>query len=83
MDNKVLTQEEIQQLTQIQDKRSLLVEKFGILEFKIQSLLIQKELIQKELIELTEFEIKTGEIFQEKYGNGTVDMDKGEFVSSN
>lgn len=83
MEKKVLTQEEIQQLNQIQQTRLSLIEKYGLLEFKIQSFLLEKDFINKELKELQELESKLGNSFQSKYGDGTIDLDKGEFIPTN
>jgi signal transduction histidine kinase len=43
MENKVLTQEEITQLSELEQNRSELIFKFGTLEFQIQEIELQKE----------------------------------------
>jgi hypothetical protein len=82
METKVLTQEEIQLLKSIQEKRLQLTEQFGIIELRNQELELQKEFLKEELKKLRQEEIKTGETLQQKYGDGTINLEKGEFVSS-
>lgn len=81
MTTKFLTQEEIQLLKSIQEKRLQIVEQFGIIEVRIQELELQKEYLKEELKKLRQEEIKTGETLQQKYGDGTINLEKGEFIS--
>ena len=81
MTTKVLTQEEVAQLKSIQEKRFQLTEQFGIIEIRIQEFELQKEFLKEELKKLRQEEIKTGETLQQKYGDGTINLEKGEFVS--
>jgi hypothetical protein len=82
MTTKVLTQEEIQSLKSIQEKRLQLTEQFGIIELRIQEFELQKEYLKDELKKLRQEEIKTGEALQQKYGDGTINLEKGEFISA-
>ena len=82
MTTKVLTQEEIQSLKSIQEKRLQLTEQFGIIELRFQELDLQKEYLKDELKKLRQEEIKTGEALQQKYGDGTINLEKGEFISA-
>jgi stress response protein YsnF len=82
MTTKVLTPEEIQSLKLIQDKRIQLVEQFGVLEMRLQDLELQKEQLKTELKQLRQEEIKVGETLQQKYGDGSINLEKGEFISS-
>jgi hypothetical protein len=81
METKVLTQEELQNLKDIQEKRTKLIEQFGTLEVYIQDINIQKEILKEELKTLRQEEAKIGEALQQKYGNGSIDLSKGEFIS--
>jgi stress response protein YsnF len=80
MSNKVLTQEEIQQLKNIREQNTQLVEQFGFVEYQIQSLCLQKEELNKNLKEIKLLEISLGKQLQDKYGDGTINLEKGEFV---
>ena len=82
MTTKVLTQEEIQSLKSIQEKRLQLTEQFGIIETRLQELELQKEYLKDELKKLRQEEAKLGEDLQQKYGDGTINLEKGEFTSN-
>jgi stress response protein YsnF len=82
MTTKVLTPEEIQSLRLIQEKQFQLVEQFGILEIRFQDLELQKEQLKNELKQLRQEEIKIGETLQQKYGDGSINLEKGEFISN-
>jgi hypothetical protein len=82
MTTKVLTQEEIQSLKLIQEKRIQLVEQFGVLEIRLQDLEYQKGQLKTNLQQLRQEEIKVGETLQQKYGDGSINLEKGEFISS-
>jgi len=78
---KVLTPEELQQLKTIQEQRFTLTEQFGIIELRIQEFTLQKEHLISELKKLRQDETKIGETLQQKYGDGSINLEKGEFVS--
>lgn len=82
METKVLTQEELQLLKSIQERRLQLTEQFGIVEMRIQELELQKELLKEELKKLRQEELTTGQTLQQKYGDGTINLEKGEFISN-
>ena len=82
METKVLTQEELQQIKDIQQEKSILVEQFGLIEYSIQDLEQQKQLLNSSLSNLKQKEIELGKTLQEKYGDGTINVEKGEFTSS-
>lgn len=78
METKVLTQEEINSLKEIQNNRILLTDRFGVLEVQYET---QKQILLKELSDLLKQEEQIGFNLQKKYGDGTIDLDKGEFTS--
>jgi len=80
MENKVLTQEEIQKLKDIKSKNSNIVEQFGMIEYQIQLLNIQKNNIVEDLKNIKIEENKLGNELQSKYGNGTIDIENGLFI---
>jgi stress response protein YsnF len=80
MEIKVLTQEEIQQLKNIREQNAQLVEQFGFIEYQLQSLFLQKEELSKNLKEVKLSEITLGKQLQDKYGDGTINLEKGEFI---
>jgi hypothetical protein len=82
METKVLTQEELQQIKDIQQEKSILVEQFGLVEYSIQDLEQQKQTLNSSLSNLKQKEIELGKTLQERYGDGTINVEKGEFTSS-
>lgn len=80
MENTKLTQEEIQQLQEIQQQNQSLALELGNLEIAK----IQIENRYDELVEFhTQLKSKENEFGKElstKYGNGTIDLEKGEFI---
>jgi hypothetical protein len=80
MEKKVLTQEEITQLKNIREKRVQLVESFGILESRIQEINLQKENLKNNLKQLIQEETDLGKNLQQKYGDGSIDLERGEFI---
>jgi len=82
MTTHVLTQEELQEIKDFQDKRQILMQQFGVIEFNIQDLESQKQQLIAELNNLKQQEIQIGSKLQDKYGEGTIDIEKGEFISN-
>ena len=80
MEKKVLTQEEIQSLKKIQSNQQILLDTFGDLEYKIQIFELEKQKLKQTLQSQIEEEIKIGKQLQEKYGDGNIDLEKGEFI---
>ena len=80
MEKQVLTQEEITQLKNVREKRIQLVESFGILESRIQEINLQKESLKDNLKQLIQEETDLGRNLQQKYGDGSIDLEKGEFI---
>ena len=82
MTTHVLTQEELTQVQSLQSKRDQLTIDFGYIEFKIQELELQKETLIEQLTQLKTEEAQIGKSIQQKYGEGSIDISKGEFTSS-
>jgi len=82
MTTKVLTQEEVAQLKSVREKRIQLTENFGVVELRIQELNSQKEIFKEELKKLIQEESSLGKTLQQKYGDGSIDLDKEEFISN-
>jgi hypothetical protein len=82
MTTKVLTPEEISQLSFLEQERSELIFKFGQLEFQIQQINLEKENLKNQMLDLRQTELNLAQTLQNKYGEGTIDLSKGEFISS-
>jgi hypothetical protein len=80
MEKQVLTQEEIQSLKNIQSNQSLLIEQLGLLEYRILVLEKEKQKLKQTLQNQIETEEQIGKQLQQKYGDGSIDLEKGEFI---
>jgi hypothetical protein len=82
METKVLTQEEITQLKSVQQERFSMIDKFGTVEVQFQELESIKQKLKLEYEKLKQKEEVLGKQLQDKYGDGTINLEKGEFVSA-
>ena len=80
MENKVLTQEEIQSLKDLQQKQAILTQSLGNLEYNIQVLELEKTSLKQQLMKQLEEEVNIGKQLQQKYGDGSINLEKGEFI---
>jgi hypothetical protein len=83
MEKILLTQEEIDSLKSIQEQNNQLIASFGQLEIAIQSLELQKEQLIEALTTLKTKENDMGKTLQDKYGNGNINIETGEFTKVN
>ena len=81
METKVLAQEEIQSLKNLQNNQNLLITSLGNLEYQIELLTLQRQSIKNEIKRQIEEETKISKELNEKYGEGSIDLEKGEFTS--
>jgi hypothetical protein len=81
MEKTVLTTDELQSLKDFQTKRNQIINDFGIIEFQIQELKTQKEMLVKALANLKTEENKVSQELQDKYGEGNIDLNSGEFIA--
>jgi hypothetical protein len=82
METKVLTQDEITQLKTVQQERYSIIDKFGTVEVQFQELESIKQKLKLEYEKLKQKEEVLGKQLQDKYGDGTINLEKGEFVSA-
>jgi hypothetical protein len=74
-----LTEQEIQQLTQLQSQQDEFVLKFGQLEYQLQNLELQKEKLIEQLEQSKELEMQIANQLNEKYGDGVINLQEGTF----
>lgn len=77
-----LSQEEIQTLTQLQSDQQILINSFGEVEMQIQLAEIKKDSLVEALTSLKNKEVEVGKTLQDKYGNGTIDLESGIFTKT-
>lgn len=80
MEQIFLSQEELQQVNQLNSERADLISKFGAIEYEIQNLELDKKKLTEQLIELNKKSLQTGDGLQQKYGEGNINIETGEFL---
>lgn len=76
----VLTQEEISDLKSIQEQNSQLIISFGQIEVATQNLEAQKLELKNQLQVLKNKENELAQSLQAKYGDGSINIETGEFT---
>ena len=80
MENQFLTPEEITEIKSLNLQRNKLTELFGSLEFDLQVIKLEKLKVIEELKVVTEATNVIATKLQEKYGEGNVNIETGEFI---
>jgi hypothetical protein len=80
MSNTILTTEEIQQLTEVQTQAQQIALELGNLEITRLQIEKRKEEVITFLNEFKAKEQELGKSLSDKYGNGSIDLEKGEFI---
>ena len=79
--NKIyLTEEEKEEITDIQTQETEYIGQLGQIEYQIQSLKVQKDAISKNLQIFEQRKIKFGKQLQDNYGEGSINIETGEFI---
>ena len=81
MAEQKLTPEEVNEIKSIQETQEKLVTSFGELEFQIQTLELQKEKLVEQLETYKTKEKELANQLSQKYGNGTINIEKEVFQS--
>lgn len=77
-----LSKEEVQTLSQLQSDQQTLINSFGEVEMRIQLAEIKKDSLVEALTSLQNKEEEIGKTLQDKYGNGTIDLESGIFTKT-
>ena len=80
MENKKLTQEELQQIEAVQQKSQAVVQELGQIELLKLNLEGRRENVLAFLEELKQEEKALAEALETAYGKGSIDLEKGEFT---
>ena len=80
MEKKVLTQEEIDKITKLKQQFEDLTGVAGNVEIQIMNLQLQKDQIKSNLQQLQQQEKVIAQELEEKYGDGTISLESGEFL---
>jgi hypothetical protein len=79
MENTKLTVEEVEKLQDIQQKNAAIATELGSLEITKLQIEARREEVLRYFTELKQEETTLGKELSDKYGNGTIDLEKGEF----
>lgn len=80
MEKKVLTEEEINKLKELRKQFEELTNVAGSTEVQIMNLQIRKEQLKINLQNLQQQELVLAKELEEKYGDGTISLESGEFL---
>jgi len=88
-ETKKLTTEELQQIKEMQTQYNKFIFELGSIEAQLQNILVNKNIIETEKNNILEDIKKLGErekelvsTLQEKYGQGSIDIETGEVTSA-
>tara|TARA_B100001175_G_C19096918_1_gene443262 strand:- start:30 stop:281 length:252 start_codon:yes stop_codon:yes gene_type:complete len=82
MEKKVLTNEEVSALKDLKKQYRDLTEATGVIEIQKITIELKKEQIKEKLKSLQQEEIKLAKKLEDKYGNGEISLETGEFLPS-
>jgi hypothetical protein len=80
METKVLTQEELTQLRDLQSQQNDLLMDLGSIEYRISLLEQNKAILKAQVIELENLNNELGSKLTEKYGSGNLNLETGEIT---
>tara|TARA_B100001559_G_scaffold316515_1_gene320181 strand:- start:81 stop:329 length:249 start_codon:yes stop_codon:yes gene_type:complete len=82
MEKTVLSQEELNNLATLQQQQDNFVVQLGQVEYQISTLERQKNIIRQNIESFEKQQIELGDQLKQKYGEGTINLESGEFVKS-
>lgn len=82
MEKTVLSQEELSNLATLQQQQDNFVIQLGQIEYQIGTLERQKDIIKQNIESFEKQQVELGDQLKEKYGEGTINLENGEFVKA-
>ena len=82
MEKIYLKKEEIEELTNIQEQENQIILQLGQLEYQIANLQLQKESINQQLLDFNKQRSLAAKNLQDNYGEGSIDLNSGEFIKN-
>mgnify|MGYP001244812121 FL=1 len=82
MEKTVLSKEEIDNLSSLQNQQDNFVIQLGQIEYQKNLLNQQKQKINQQIESFEQNQIHLAKQLEEKYGKGTVNLESGEFVKT-
>ena len=80
--NTVLTKEEMKNLTSLQQEQNDLIFSLGQADYQLEFMESRKEEIYQKLGALEGKQTTEAKVIEEKYGQGSVNLETGEFIKS-
>jgi len=80
MEKVLLEKKELDQIKEFQQTELNLVDQLGSIEYQLQTLQLQKDDLKQGIITLQEQSQKFGKELQQKYGDGNINIETGEFT---
>jgi hypothetical protein len=80
METKVLTQEELTQLKDLQTRQNNLLMDLGSIEYRMSLLEQTKNDLKSQVLEVERLNSELGAQLTQKYGNGTLNLETGEIT---
>ena len=82
MEKQFITEEEKAEFQKLRQTEEQIIIGLGQVEYQIQSLELDKENFKAQLSQLKEKQITLGRELTEKYGDGNVNLETGEFTKA-
>ena len=82
MEKTVLSQEELSNLATLQQQQDNFVIQLGQIEYQIGTLERQKDIIKQNIESFEKQQVELGDQLKQKYGEGTINLESGEFVKA-
>ena len=80
MEKQFITEEEKAKLAEFRQREEQIIIGLGQIEYQIQILELDKDLLTESLSQLRKDQTTLGQQLTEKYGDGNVNLDTGEFT---
>ena len=80
METKVLTQEELTQLRDLQNQQNTILMNLGSIEYRMSVLEQTKIELKSQVLEIEKMNSKLGAELTEKYGSGNLNLETGEIT---
>ena len=82
MEKTVLSKEEINNLSSLQQQQDTFIIQLGQIEYQKNMLDQKKQKVNQQIESFEQSQIKLAKELEEKYGKGTVNLESGEFVKT-
>jgi|TARA_R110002020_G_scaffold439988_1_gene650576 uncharacterized protein with PIN domain len=82
MEKSVLSKEEINNLSSLQQQQDNFIIQLGQIEYQINLLEQQKQNIRHQIKSFENNQVQLAKQLEEKYGKGTVNLESGEFIKA-